>query len=212
MTKETKIVLVSVKELKMFSNNPKKFKSKIFSRLLDSIKKFGIQTPLIVSKRTRTVIDGNQRLKAAIQLGIKDVPVKYIDLEPDDEALMLIHLNTTLAERDEQGLYELAQKYKNDKYIADILKDFAVTVKNINKSMSPEFEIVREIDESYDYIVFISKRSVDYLNFETFFNLQQMYDPQKEALIGKGRVVDGALLSRLIDIAHEKGIKNSRDL
>jgi hypothetical protein len=44
---------------------------------------FGILTPLMVT-RNHVVISGNVRLKIALELGLKLVPVNYCDIRPDD--------------------------------------------------------------------------------------------------------------------------------
>ena len=46
--------------------------------LRKSIKESGIKNPIIISSETGKIIDGNHRLKIANELGIKDVPVKYV--------------------------------------------------------------------------------------------------------------------------------------
>ena len=203
---------VAVNTLKFFEGNPKKFKSKTFARLVASIKEIGVQEPIYVNVNTNTVINGNQRLKACMQLGIKNVKVIWCDIDPKDEAKVLVHLNKTLAEYDEDGFYSIMQKYQDDPFMKDLLKDYAVAVKNMQKNNMPEFEIVREVDESYDYMMFIAKRGIDYSHLETFFNLGQVFDPHRERLIGMGRVVDAEILIKLIQVAYKQGIKNATDL
>lgn len=203
---------VEISKLKFFEGNPKKFKSRTFGLLVKSIKEIGIQEPILVNIRTNVVVNGNQRLKAAMQLGHKEIKVLWCELTDEEEGLILAHLNGTLAERDEDAYYALLQKYQNSDFVKDLLKNYATAVKNMHKAMSPEFEIVREVDESYDYLVFISKRGIDYANLETFFNLSRVYDPHKERLIGQGRVVDADILMKLIQVASKHGIKNASEL
>lgn len=201
-----------VSELKFFENNPKRFKSKTFSRLLKSVKEIGIKEPLLVNIQTKTVLNGNQRLKVAMQLGLKEVPVIWTNYDKEDEAKILIHLNKTLAEQDEDVMFMLMQKYPDDVFIKDMMKDFDKFVKSVSQSMSSEYEISKDVDESYNYIVFISNKGVDYLHLETFFNLDRVYDQHKEKFIGQGRVIDAENLIKLLGFVSNYGIKNLKDL
>lgn len=54
---------------------------------VDSIREFGILEPLIVNGGTMQVRSGNQRLKAAIELGLDEVPVLWVDPEDSDEEI-----------------------------------------------------------------------------------------------------------------------------
>jgi ParB-like chromosome segregation protein Spo0J len=53
----------------------------------DSIKEFGILEPLIVNETSMQVRSGNQRLKAAVELGIEDVPVIFVEDETSDNEI-----------------------------------------------------------------------------------------------------------------------------
>lgn len=210
--KTTQIEDVAVSKIKFFADNPKKFTSKQYKRLLDSIKDIGIQEAVLVNKRTMTVLNGNQRLKASMQLGFKTIPVLFTDIEPEDEARYLVHLNKTLADQDDDGFRALIAKYPDDLFLKALLADYDAGLKKLNQSSSAEFDIVKEVDESYEYLMFITKKSVDYLNVETFFNMSKVYDQHKQKLIGQGRVLDAQLLTRLISFAVSHGVKNVKDL
>lgn len=203
---------VKTSMLKFFEGNPKKFQSKTFSRLLKSIKEVGILEPITVNTTTKTVLNGNQRLKVAMQLGIETVPVQWVTYSKEDEAKILIHLNKTLAEQDEDSMLSLIQKYPDDAFIRELMTDYALSAQKTMKQMSPEYDIVREVDESYDYLVFITKRGVDWLNIKTFFNLAPAYDANKQKLVGEGRVIDANKLSKLIDFVSTNGVKNVDEL
>ena len=204
--------MVPVTSLKFFENNPKKFTSKQFGRLLKSIKAEGLLEPITVNKKTGTVLNGNQRLKAVMQLGMKEAPVLYMDVEEADEGRFVAIFNKTLAEQDDEAMRVLLKKYENDDLVKDFLSDYAEATKSAMAGATSEFEIVREVDESYDYITFVSKKTVDHLNITTFFNLGRVYDPHKSKLIGMGRVLDGQALLKLIELANRHGIKNVHEI
>ena len=90
---------VSVSELKANEYNPKKFSEAMMSSLKDSISIFGFVDPLIVngsSDRKNILIGGHARLKIAKELGLKTVPVVYInipDIEKEKELNIRLHKN-----------------------------------------------------------------------------------------------------------------------
>lgn len=204
--------IAQVNTLKFFENNPKKFTSKQFGRLLKSIKKEGILEPITVNKKTMTVLNGNQRLKVAMQLGIKELQVRYLNVDPKDEGYFIAIFNKTLAEQDDDAFKELLKKYENDDLIKDFLADYESAVQKQMDGVTAEYQIVREIDESYNYVVFVTKKNVDHINIETFFNLARVYDPHKSKMIGMGRIIDGEALNRLISLASAQGYKNVNEL
>jgi hypothetical protein len=207
------IFVVAVNTLKFFENNPKKFTSKQFGRLLRSIKEEGILEPLMVNKLTNTVLNGNQRLKGAMQLGITEVKVQYMNVEEADEGYFVAIFNKTLADQDDDAMAVILKKYEEQSdLIKDFLADYEESVKKQMAGQTSEYEIVREIDESYNYVCFVTKKSVDHINIETFFNLSRVYDPHKSKLIGMGRIVDGEALNRLINLAVAQGYKNINEL
>jgi ParB-like chromosome segregation protein Spo0J len=75
---------------------------------LDSIKTFGIIEPLIVNRETMQVRSGNQRLKAALQLGIETVPVLLVDpdVDSDDEIRKMIASNVYRRTIDPFSMFE----------------------------------------------------------------------------------------------------------
>ena len=77
----------NVKELNPAPYNPRKWSEDAITQLTESIKSFGLVDPILVNSspnRKNVVIGGHFRLKVAKDLGIKEVPVVYIDI-PDIE-------------------------------------------------------------------------------------------------------------------------------
>lgn len=70
-------------DLELIHNNPRTIKEEDFKRLCESVEKnklFFEARPIILSDRTGmlVVIAGNQRLRAAIEIGLKEVPTVLI--------------------------------------------------------------------------------------------------------------------------------------
>lgn len=76
---EPAAVMVSIASLTMWSGNPR-INDPATAGVADSIRRFGFGAPILARRANGEVIAGHTRLKAAIQLGLAEVPVRYMDL------------------------------------------------------------------------------------------------------------------------------------
>lgn len=105
------VVDVSVEKLKPAPWNPRQISDHDFENLQRLISEFGMLQPIVVQKNG-TVIGGHQRLKVAKALGMKKVPVTYVDF-PDERAKALnIGFNRTAGDWDEELLERLYLELK----------------------------------------------------------------------------------------------------
>ena len=99
-----------VKELNPAPYNPRKWSEEAVAQLTDSIKSFGLVDPILVNSspdRKNVVIGGHFRLKVAKDLGIKEVPVVYVDIpDIEREKELNVRLNKNLGDWDYELLAE----------------------------------------------------------------------------------------------------------
>ena len=119
MNNNLKIQQVKITELLPAKYNPRKWSQPAIEQLTESVKRFGMVDPILVNgtkDRFNIVIGGHFRLKVAKDLGIKEVPVVYIDI-PDEakEKELNIRLNKNLGDWD----YELLAEF-DESLLADI--------------------------------------------------------------------------------------------
>ena len=94
------IVYVDVENLRSPEYNPRSWSKEATKQLKESVKKFGLVDPIIVNsapERKGIVIGGNFRLKVAKEMGIKKIPVVYInipDIEKEKEICVRLNKNT----------------------------------------------------------------------------------------------------------------------
>ncbi len=99
-TSKLKIVYMPIDSLRPSEYNPRKISQESMTQLKESIKKFKLVDPLIVNcapNRNGVVIGGHMRLKAAVELGFKEVPVVYLnipDIEKEKELNIRLNKNT----------------------------------------------------------------------------------------------------------------------
>jgi len=71
---------------------------------------------VIVNQRTGHLVDGHLRCQLAAREGAKTIPVKYVDLSEDEEALVLASIDpiAAMATTDREKLNELFQSINSD--------------------------------------------------------------------------------------------------
>ena len=72
MDNKMKVVMIAIKDIKPYENNPRK-NEKAIKAVANSIKQFGFRNPIILDK-DHVIISGHTRRLAAIQLGLREVP------------------------------------------------------------------------------------------------------------------------------------------
>ncbi|HUF53803.1 MAG TPA: ParB N-terminal domain-containing protein, partial [Dehalococcoidia bacterium] len=90
---EVKLEHVPIDDLKPDPANPRRIDDAELEALTRSVQEFGMVDPVIARREDNTVIGGHQRLLAARRLGMKTVPVVYVDLPPEKARLLNLALN-----------------------------------------------------------------------------------------------------------------------
>lgn len=96
MKTELKVEQVPVKFLKPAEYNPRTWTDEARLQLSASLGEFGFVQPIVANsnpKRNGVVIGGNFKLDIAIQSGIKEVPVVWVNLTIDREKALNLRLN-----------------------------------------------------------------------------------------------------------------------
>jgi len=91
--------------------------------LLDVLERVGWVQDIIVNKRTNKVIDGHLRREIALHRGESAVPVKYVDLSEEEEAVVLATLDplSALASPNTDTLEALLKGVDADGALGDLL-------------------------------------------------------------------------------------------
>ena len=104
---------LKIEQLKPADYNPrKKLKpgDKEFEKLKKSIEEFGYVEPIILNKRTNTVVGGHQRLEVMKHLGYTEVDCVIVDLDEQKEKALNIALNKISGEWDTELLTDLLKE------------------------------------------------------------------------------------------------------
>ena len=84
--------------------NPRRIGEAELESLTRSLREWGFVQPVLVRLADSTVIGGHQRLLAARRLGMKTVPVIFVDLTQEQARLLNVALNKISGEWDEELL------------------------------------------------------------------------------------------------------------
>ena len=109
-TEEAAAVWVPVAHLKAWQKNPRD-NDKAVPEVMASIKRFGFAAP-IIARPNGEIIAGHTRLKAALELRLPRVPVRYMDLDPAEAHLLALADNRVA---------EIADW--NDDLLSDVLRE-----------------------------------------------------------------------------------------
>ena len=104
---------IPIDELKPWKANPRKNEAAV-KKVAESIKRFGFGAPLLARTQDKELIAGHTRLLAAKALGLQQVPVRFLDLDPADAKLLALADNRLgeIAEWDEQGLARILEELR----------------------------------------------------------------------------------------------------
>jgi hypothetical protein len=94
-------------ELVPWARNPRRNDGEPVAKVAASIAEFGFAAPIVARRATREIIAGHTRWKAAQQLGLERVPVRFVDLT-EERAHLLALADNRLGELAEWDTAELA--------------------------------------------------------------------------------------------------------
>ena len=98
---------IPIDQLRPDPANPRRISEDELDSLERSLRQFGFVSPVLARREDRTVIGGHQRLLAASRLGLKAVPVIFLDISVEQARLLNLALNKISGSWDDQLLARL---------------------------------------------------------------------------------------------------------
>ncbi len=145
-----KVVMVNIQKLQAYEHNPREITVTQFSALKTSIQKFGFVQPIVVNKNGNIVVSGHQRIAAAIQLGMTEVPVIYVDYDKKQEMVANVALNKISGSFSIEKLTEVLDQIQNWPGDASLLALTGFETPEINELLAqflPRNENKKQFDE-----------------------------------------------------------------
>ena len=106
-TSQLQIEHVPIGDLRPDPANPRRISDAELETLTRSLREFGFIDPVIARRDDKLVIGGHQRLLAARKLGLKTVPVVFIEVSEQKAKLLNVALNKISGEWDQELLAHL---------------------------------------------------------------------------------------------------------
>lgn len=154
---ENRIVGWDVVEPDQLLANPKNFRRHPNAQreaLRGSLNELGIIAPVIVNRLTGFVLDGHARVEEYITAGVKEVPVGYVEIPPEKEALALLSLDpiAAMAEADTEALDSLLREVSTSEaglqaMLAGLAEDAGLVPPNVD---FPEYD--ESVADSVEYL------------------------------------------------------------
>lgn len=167
-----KIEYVPIDSINPYPNNAKLHPAEQIEQIKNSIEKFGFKDPIAIWK-DNVIIEGHGRLIAALELGIKEVPIIRLDdlSDQDRRAYMLVHNQLTMntgfdvdlldIELDDIGL-----DMEQFGFIEEIEREIA------EADEKPEVEFTEVLGEEHNYIVLYFDNDVDWLQMQSLIDIE----------------------------------------
>ncbi len=201
MSKKAAAVYVDPNTLTPWSRNPRNNEEAI-DRIATSIERFGFASPIVARTEDGRIIAGHTRHAAALRLGLKDVPVRFLDID-EQKASALALADNRLGEiatwQDDQLaqiLQELDSEGVDIHELGFDMDEFEAMAEEIGaEPVEPEVVFSEYLDEANNYVVLLFKNEIDWLSAQTHFELESKYSKRsngKPWSKGVGRVIDGA--------------------
>jgi DNA modification methylase len=118
-------------------------------KLRRSLQRFGCVEPLVVQLKGNVVIGGHQRLEAASQLGLRTVPVVFVDATDEEAKILNLGLNKIVGEWDTVRLASLLRELRTlptpELELTGFLKDEAsAVIRSLDWGRHPDPDLLPE--------------------------------------------------------------------
>jgi site-specific DNA-methyltransferase (adenine-specific) len=143
-----------VSQLTPHPNNKEIYNDTDITELKTSIEELGLLEGLVINNKNE-VLSGNRRLKALKEIGIKEVDVKILDIDTEEEMLYLIHYNKYRIKSSKEILNEIIElrNYYDNKGI-----------KNKYETIGDEIGISKNKVYKLEYINNTNPTLIDYID------------------------------------------------
>lgn len=204
-------VLKDPSSLKPHPDNPRRGDTE---RIKESIRANGFYGAVVVQKKTGLIIAGNHRVKAAIELGIDQVPVIEHDCDDATASRILLADNRTsdVAGYDEDTLRDLLIDATRSNNILgtgyeprEVEAKLAALARSDEAKAKTERTITPELMERHEYVVLYFDNDLDWQVARRVFDLDKTLHERDSRpgyeRKGTGRVIPGAsILPMLRDV------------
>lgn len=141
--------LVRVDSVKPHPKNAKKGNVEV---IRESIERNGFYGALVVQRKTGEILVGNHRWKAAKLVGLAEVPVIWVEVDPPTEKRLLLvdNRSSDLGAYDDAGIAELLQQVERETGTLDGTGFYASDLEKMLGELTPKEEAADEAAPQLD--------------------------------------------------------------
>ena len=85
--------IVKISSIKSAPYNPRRISKEASEGLAKSLERWGVVQEVVANERTGHIVGGHQRVAALKKMGVKEVPVVWVDLDDVEEKALNVALN-----------------------------------------------------------------------------------------------------------------------
>lgn len=193
------VTVINIKDIEPYEFNPRKNEAAV-NAVANSIKEFGFKVPIVLDK-DNVIVAGHTRYKAAIKLGLQEVPCIIAD-DLNEEQIKAFRLaDNKTAELAEWDFDLLDQELKKLSLDMTAFGFEELEEQSKEKKEKPDVEFSEVLEECHNYIVLYFDNDIDWLQAQSVFDIKQVQalstkktgKPTKNMKrMGVGRVQNGA--------------------
>jgi hypothetical protein len=152
---------------------------------------------IMVNKNTGRIINGHMRYELAVKKGEAQVPVDFVDLTEEEEAL-------ALATHDPIASMTVTDRQKHKELLSNIVDESEKLDRLLSmydekeKTLESRADLITDMElaafEGYDYIVLLFKNQLDWVTALDKLGIEKariVVNSKGQEKIGLGRVIDG---------------------
>lgn len=178
--------------------------------IVESLRRFGQQKPVVVQESSRYIVAGNHLWRAAKALGWPEIAANVVAMDDKTAEAYLIADNRTseLGSYDEDALGEMLRKLaqegnlKGTGYDGDDVDDFLRRLERENAGkVEPDISFAVELLESHNYVVLYFDNELDWNSARTKLGIETVRAPDATDTYdrrGVGRLIRGADILRML--------------
>lgn len=186
---------MKLSELKPNESNPRIIKDAKLKLMMQKIQDFPKMMELrpMITDDSGMVIGGNQRYKACVKLGMKEIPDTWVkkasDLTEEEVKRFIIEDNLNLGDWDE----EILKTEWDREFLAMLGLEMAIEEEEIGGKYNNdncEYPLIPEYDEKYEAIVIICKTETDIVHMKTMLGVPEKAQSYKNKFLGQTFVIN----------------------
>jgi len=133
--------------------NPNRQSENDFELLLSSMQEDGFTQPILVQRKTREIIDGEHRWRAAQRLGLKEIPVVFTDMTPEQMRISTLRHNRARGSEDIELTIQILQDLRELGALEHAIDSLGMSDKEINALIddlpAPEKQAAEEFSPAW---------------------------------------------------------------